>query len=264
MRKTILTLAVAIATLTGSQHTMAQSESRLTCLTGNKVAPAKIGDYLNYELKFDTPYMTATNKIQVKLYLDSNQFDLSSVVMEVTQNYFEVLDFEIVDKAAMTIGGPGGQGGILLKGGPGGQGGILLRGMHLGGPGGQGGILLKIKTKSDLPSNAIVSIDAAVKADNTFVTEYTNIEQTSFDGGISTTVDSSITAYPIPADSNLTVSCNSVIRSVDLIGEQNQIMETILSDEPSKSLDISSKLDGIYYVRVTSDNGQKVIRIVKQ
>jgi hypothetical protein len=221
MKKIILTLAIAIASLAGTQQTMAQSESRLTCLSGNKVASSKIGEYLNYELKFDTPYMSATNKINVKLYIDSNQFDISSVQMEVTQNYFEVLDFEIIDKALQLSGGPGGHGGVLLKGGPGGQGTVLLRGVGNGGPGVHGTVLLRIKTKSDLPLDTVVSIDATIKADNTTITKYSNIEQTIFEGGVSATVDASITAYPIPADANLTVTCNSVIRSVDLLGEQN-------------------------------------------
>jgi hypothetical protein len=264
MKKIILTLAIAISSLAGTQQTMAQSESRLTCLSGNKVAPSKIGEYLNYELKFDTPYMSATNKINVKLYIDSNQFDISSIQMEVTQNYFEVLDFEIIDKTLQLSGGPGGQGGVLLKGGPGGHGTVGFRVAGNGGPGRHGTVGFKIKTKSDLSANAVASIEATIKADNTTITKYSNIEQTIFDGGSSEAIDASIQAYPIPADENLTVACSSIIRSVELLGENNQVVETIVSNEPSKSFDISSKLDGIYYVRVTSDNGQKVIRIVKQ
>jgi hypothetical protein len=244
MKKIILTLAIAIASLAGTQQTMAQSESRLTCLSGNKVALSKIGEYLNYELKFEN---SISSDLTIELFIDSNQFDIST--LGIVSSYY---DFEITR--------PNGNPVIQLKKKP-----CCTNGSNCcDQPGGHGGVAVKIKTKNDLPANAVVSIEATIKADNTTITKYSNIEQTTFDGGSSAAIDASIQAYPIPADSNLTVSCNSVIRSVDLLGEQNQTMETILADEPSKSFDISSKLDGVYYVRVTSDQGQKVIRIVKQ
>ncbi|MCZ8197342.1 MAG: T9SS type A sorting domain-containing protein [Flavobacterium sp.] len=234
---------VAIASLAGTQQSMAQSESRLTCLSGNKVAPSKIGEYLDYELKFEN----SENDITVKLSIDQNQFDISTLVI-----LSSCYDSEITTSNSNPL--------ILLKPHR-----CCARGLPCcTQPGGSGGILFRVKTKTDVEVGDLLLLNATIKMDNSLVIKQTNIEQTVFTNGTSALVDSSITAYPIPADSNLTVTCNSVIRSVDLLNEQNQIMETIFADEPSKSFDISTKLDGVYYVRVTSDNGQKVIRIVKQ
>ncbi len=247
MKKFLLTSATAFALCMATTSALAQTGNRISCETGNKVPNTKIGDYLYYKIDFENSSNVIANDIDVKTVFDASKFDLSS--LQVVSSSLQSVNPNLQEPAQLYVNGD-----VAT---------VSFRKGGLGGPGGHGAVLFKIKTKSDLPDNAIVNVSATVKMDNSAITKYTNVEQTLFSDGLSTNIDASIKAYPIPAEYNVTVSCDSTILTVAMLDANNQVMETQTVNDPSSSLDVSTKLDGVYYIRVTSTNGEKVIRIVK-
>jgi hypothetical protein len=245
MKKIILSLAIAIASLATTQQAVAQSESKITCVSGNQLKMDKVGEYMYYNIDFTNNSNAVVENIDIVNEFDPNKFDIST--LEIVSSAIESI-YVGPNPAILNVAGNKAT--------------YSFRKAGNGGPGGHGTVAVKIKTKANLLPGSPVTNNGTIKMDNNPII-YTNLEQTIFTDAV-IGQDNSIQAFPIPADDNLTITCNSVVRSVDLLGDQNQIVETILADEPSKSFDISAKLDGVYYVRVTSDNGQKIIRIVKQ
>lgn len=45
---------------------------------------------------------------------------------------------------------------------------------------------------------------------------------------------------------------------------QGRLLETKLVDDLQTSIDISEKSKGIYLLKITSDNGSKVLKVVKE
>ena len=248
MKKFLLTSATAFALCMATTSASAQTGNRISCETGNKVPNTKIGEYLYYKIDFENSSNAIANDIDVKTVFDASKFDLSS--LQVVSSSLQSVNPNLQEPVQLYVNGD-----LATV--------SFRKGGLSGNPNGAGAVLLKIKTKSDLPDNAIVNVSATVKMDNSAITKYTNIEQTLFSDGLSSNIDASIKAYPIPAAYNVTVSCDSTLLSVAMLDANNQVMETQTVNDPSSSLDVSTKLDGVYYIRVTSTNGEKVIRIVK-
>lgn len=254
MKKSVLKFFSLFSIFILSYQSNAQIESRITCISGNQVSESKIGDYLSYELNL-TDFLEKDSSLEISF--NKNQFDISTLIITNVSIYetYKITSTNTSNVVSLKPKHCCCMHSIMCC--PKNTGGV-------GPPGGHGGILLKIKTNDFLTNGTIVSVEASIKDLNSFVINNSNIEETVLGGNLSYYIDESITAYPIPANSNITVSCNSLIKSVSLLDSQNQIIETIFSNDPSKSLDISTKLDGVYYIKVTSDVGQKVIRIIKQ
>ena len=70
--------------------------------------------------------------------------------------------------------------------------------------------------------------------------------------------------FPNPTKSIINVKSENSIKSIQLYDVQGRLLQTKLTDETSSSIDISDKSNGIYFLKITSDKGIKVERIVKE
>ena len=147
-----------------------------------------------------------------------------------------------------------------------------MRNISLGGPGGQGTVLLKIKTNNTIPTGTTVSVDTKIFFDYTYNTNTsplvitTNTANTTFQTlSVSVnSVDSSISVYPNPTSSIINIESDDDIRTVELYDIYGRLLQTNLTASEKTILDISQRTEGTYFLKITSDKGQKVEKIVKK
>lgn len=210
----------------------------ITCLEGNNVAPSEIGEYLHYAINFENTGNYPAENVVVKTIVDTTKFDIDSLQLLNTSNPVD---------ARIT--------GNVVE--------FIFENIQLGGPGGHGHILLKIKSK-----NTLISGDAVAKNANIYF-DY----NAPVDTGMATTVfqslsntvfekDDSINVSPNPTNGNINININFNIKKVELYDVQGRVLETQIGE--TKSFDISEKANGIYFLKITTEKGSKVEKVIKE
>jgi uncharacterized repeat protein (TIGR01451 family) len=218
----------------------------ITCLEGDSLPVTEIGKYLHYGVTFENTGNYAAENVVVKDVIDITKYDINSLqvlqtshpsYIRITGNTVEFV-FQNIQLAAATGTPP---------------------------VGGHGDVLFKIKSKNSLVSGDYVSKTAKIYFDyNAPIT--TNDAQTVY-ATLNNPIhefDNSVKVYPNPAHSQINISCNSTIQSVSLYDIQGRLLETDLANSNEFTFDISGKSNGVYFIKITSDKGSKVEKIVKE
>ena len=210
----------------------------ITCIEGTVVSPDEIGEYLHYIINFENTGTDFAENIVVKNTIDLTKFDLASM---------QILSSSHAVDARVT--------GNVAE--------FIFQGIQLG-IGGHGNILLKIKTKNTLEVGDSVAQRADIFFDYNFPIDTGNANT------VFQTLDvkennhtNTIAIYPNPTHSILNIKSESTIKSVQLFDVQGRLLQTSLVNETNSVLDISEKSNGIYFLKVTSDNGIKTEKIIK-
>ncbi len=131
--------------------------------------------------------------------------------------------------------------------------------------GGHGNILLKIKSKGDLNIGSIVKKRADIFFD------YNAPIDTGFENTVFQTLsnsgfvkDNSISIYPNPTNSFVNIKSENNIQTIELYDVQGRILVTKMVSSNNEVLDISNKSNGIYFLKITSEIGTKVEKIIKE
>ncbi len=217
----------------------------ITCLQGDLVAPSEIGNYLHYIVNFENTGNYFAENVVVKTIVDTSKYDISSLQ---PLNSSHNMTTRIVDNKVE----------------------FIFEGINLdavgGNPpvGGHGNVLFKIKSKSDL-----VNGDQVTKMSNIYF-DYnapitTNDAQTTY-ASLSNTIvelDDSFTVYPNPSQSVVNIKSAHTIESIELYDVQGRILEKRFENSDSVTIDLSSRDNGIYFLKITSEKGSKVEKVVK-
>lgn len=214
----------------------------ITCLEGDVVAPSKIGDYLHYKINFENKGTADAVNIVVKDIIDSTKFNINSlVVLNTSHQVRTVIKSNVVE--------------FIFKN-------IYLPPTSLG-FNGNGYILFKIKTLSTINIGETVKNKANIFFDYNAPIE-TNEANTTFavlsNSGF--VLDNSVSVYPNPTSSKININNNNSIKSIEVYDVQGRILETILGNK--NTIDISEKSNGIYFLKINTNDGSKVERIIKQ
>uniref|UniRef100_UPI00375224C1 T9SS type A sorting domain-containing protein n=1 Tax=Flavobacterium sp. TaxID=239 RepID=UPI00375224C1 len=128
-----------------------------------------------------------------------------------------------------------------------------------------GNVLLKVRSKNNLVTGDIVSKRADIFFDYNFPID-TGMANTTFQSlnNSSFEKDNSISVYPNPANSIVNIKANSNLKSIELYDVQGRILQTKLVNVTNEIIDISNQSNGIYFLKITSDDGVKVEQIVKE
>jgi len=70
--------------------------------------------------------------------------------------------------------------------------------------------------------------------------------------------------YPNPTNEMININSNYNIKSIQLIDLQGRLLETKVVDETQSSFTIANYSNGIYFLKVTSEKGSKIAKIVKE
>ena len=210
-----------------------------TCLEGNTVSPSKIGDYLHYNINFENTGTAAATFVVVKDIIDTTKFDIASL---------QIMDSSHPMTTRIT--------GNKVE--------FIFENINLG-ANEHGNVVFKIKTKNTLVSGDSVNNNANIFFDyNAPIT--TNTATTTFQtlSNSVTNLDKSISVYPNPTSSIVNIKSNNSINSIELYDAQGRILQTNLVNQNETSIDISDKSNGIYFLKIVSEKGSKVEKVIKQ
>ncbi len=218
----------------------------IMCLEGENVSPSEIGKYLHYAVQFENTGTYQAENVVVKVVIDTNKYDLNSIQLlntsnpaytRITGNVIEFI-FETINLSA-AIGNPP--------------------------VGGHGDILFKIKSKNNLVNGDFVSKKANIYFDYNAPIE-TIPFQTTFQALRNNVIieDTTINIFPNPTNSIINVNSKNTITSLELYDVQGRLLETSIENKSSTTIDISSKQNGIYFLKITSEKGSSVEKIIKE
>jgi Zn-dependent metalloprotease len=110
-----------------------------------------------------------------------------------------------------------------------------------------------------------VAADAPCYSTESVIT--TSVTPCTTTGIANNTQSSSVYIYPNPAHNNITVSLaenTNTLSVVDILGQVIVAEQKANGNEQTKTIDVTNLADGIYFIKVTSDDNQtKVIRFIK-
>lgn len=209
----------------------------ITCLQGDVVSPSTIGNYLHYNVRFENTGTFEAENVVVKIEIDAAKFDATSLRVLNASHGVAIR-----------------QNGNVVE--------FVFQNIQLE-TGGHGNILLKIKTKNNLVVGDTVSKRADIYFDYNFPID-TGLANTTFQN-LSTQVfeiDNSIVVYPNPARSTINIKSDFDIKSIELYDVQGRLLWTKIRTENVVSLDVASQSSGIYFIKVKTDAGSKIEKLV--
>jgi Leucine-rich repeat (LRR) protein len=211
----------------------------ITCLEGDIVAPSEIGNYLHYNIRFENTGTAPAEFVVVKVEVNQTDFDMNSLQI---MNSSDPVDARINQNIVE----------------------FIFQNIQLE-SGGHGNILLKIKSKNNLLVGDEVNKKANIYFDYNFPI-LTNDAETVFQSLNNPDFqnDSSISVYPNPTNGIVTVNCNNSIKSIQLYDVQGRLLQTNLVNENETTIDVSTKAKGVYFLKILSDKGMKVEKIVRE
>lgn len=210
----------------------------ITCIQGDVVDPSYIGEYLHYVINFENTGTAEAENVVVKTEVNPNDFDINSLrILESSHNATIRIKNNILEIIFQTI---------MLE------------------TGGHGNVLLKVKSKENLVVNDVVSKNANIYFDYNYPIQ-TNDANTTFQT-LSSSIpikDLAISVYPNPTSSLLNVKAENRIKSIELYDVQGRIIQVKKSDSNEVLIDVSGYNSGVYFVKVTTDFGSQIKKIVK-
>lgn len=210
-----------------------------TCLEGTVVSTSKIGDFLHYNINFENTGTFPATFVVVKDMIDAAKFDVSTLQV---LNASHPMETRVAGNKVE----------------------FIFDDINLG-PNQHGNVVFKIKTKSTLVEGNTVTNNANIYFDYNFPIE-TNTTSTTFqtlsNGEFPT--DYSVVIAPNPTKNNVNINCNSNIQSIQLFDVQGRVLMTQLENDSQSTVDVSNYTNGIYFVKVTTENGTTIEKIIKE
>lgn len=224
----------------------------IECLEGKNVSPSTIGEYLHYVINFENTGTAPAENVVVKVAIDPTKYDINSLQLldtshpsqinvhgNVAEFIFTNINLGTAKKAKLTAKDPP--------------------------VNNHGNILFKIKTLDDLITNDKVEKQADIFFDYNAPIE-TNKAETIFKnlGTKDLEVDKSVALYPNPTKGNININSDNTIKLIELFDVQGRILQTKIESNNNTTLDISNKANGLYFIRITTENGIKVEKVIKE
>ncbi len=208
------------------------------CLQGNYVTPESIGDYLHYVINFENTGTAAASFVVITDEIDDDKFDI---------NTFQIIraSHEMATKIT----------GHKIE--------FIFDAINLG-ANEKGYVVFKIKTESTLVLGDDVSNKADIYFDYNFPIE-TNIANTIFQNSLSVSefgIENAVLTYPNPTKGILNIASQSLITSIELFDVQGKKIKTIFSK--TNMLNMNDVTEGIYFLKINTDNGTLIKKIIKE
>lgn len=213
----------------------------ITCLQGDVVPPSEIGNYLHYLIRFENTGNAPAENVVVKVDIDPNQFDANSLQMLATSNDANIR-----------------MAGNKIE--------FIFENIQLD-SGGHGNILLKMKTNETLQIGDYVEKRANIYFDYNFPIE-TNEAETLFEAlSVENPVlDNILSIYPNPTNDivNITIKDNSILKTIELYDVQGRLLQTQLVNDISSEVSLAERAKGMYFIKINTDKGSKVEKLIKE
>ena len=77
-------------------------------------------------------------------------------------------------------------------------------------------------------------------------------------------MDDSIAVFPNPTSNFVSIKSKNTIKSIQLFDAQGRLLQTNFSSQKETKLDISEKANGVYFLKIKSEVGVNIEKIVKK
>ncbi|WP_298392417.1 T9SS type A sorting domain-containing protein [Flavobacterium sp.] len=211
------------------------------CLEGTIINPSMIGSYVHYKIRFENTGTYPAQNVVIKDEIDTTKFDISSLqimdtshscVTRITNNKVEFI-FENIN-------------------------------LPFDDAINDGHVVFKIKTKPTLSVGSTISNLANIYFDYNFPI-VTNTATSTFTALNSNEVENkSIEIYPNPTTELINISSKDLIKTIEMYDIQGRLLMTKLNDSLNATLDLSNQNTGTYFVKVITDYGIKIEKVLKK
>ncbi len=216
-----------------------------TCLEGNIITPENVGKYVHYNINFENTGTADAINIVVKDIIDITKFDLSSIQLlygshpvktKMTGNSVEFI-FENINLTPSNIQPIGGHGNVLFK----------------------------IKTLPTLLIGDVIINKANIYFDYNAPIETNEARSTiALLSNPIFLMDKSIRLAPNPSKNIVVISAKYNLKSIQLYDVEGRLLQTVLEDKTTSTLDISNKAKGVYFLKITTEVGSSVEKLIKE
>lgn len=214
-----------------------QDPNNIVCLEGDTVSVNKIGEYLHYTINFENIGTAAAGFVVVANEIDTTKYNVQSL---------QVLNSSHRVTATLT--------GTTLK--------FRFTNINLA-PNARGSASFKIKTLETLTAGDAVMSRASIVFDeneaivtNEAITTFAVLGKEDF-------TNNTVKIYPNPTSGSVSIIANSLINVLELYDVQGRLLQSAKVNSTSAALDITNKPQGMYIVKVISDNGIATEKILK-
>ncbi len=215
----------------------------ITCLQGNVLPTKEIGKTLHYTIEFENTGNYPAENIVVVETIDTTKYDINSIQILNTSHPMKLrVEGNKVEYYFQNIDlGEHKHGNILLK----------LHGMST------------IKEGDTISKQANIYFDynAPVETNNESTLYKDKLIQSLGVQGIA--LDESIVAFPNPSNGIFNLKATSQITNVEVYDLNGRVLQTILLNDFTHKIDLSSQVTGIYLLKVTTNTGANVLEIKK-
>lgn len=222
----------------------AHDPNQIVCLEGNTITTQAVGNYLHYNINFENVGNADAINIVVKDTINTAKFNINSLQLQYASH-------DVETKIS----------GNIIE--------FIFKNIHLqpsSGPiGGHGNVLFKIRTLPNLvvgdevmgTANIFFDYNAPI-ATNEARTTIAALSNHDF------IKDESILVAPNPTKGNINITSKNNIKSILLFDVQGRLLQTVLDNKKTTTLDISNYTNGIYFVKVITEVGNSVEKIMKE
>ena len=213
----------------------------ITCLQGDMVSDAEIGEFLHYKIRFENTGTAPAQQVVVTTAINPADYTINTLqVLDASHDMFVRNNNGVIE--------------------------FVFEDIQLPANGGQGDILLKIKTLSTLTINDEVDIQADIYFDFNFPI-VTNVANTSFEtlsvSGLEGEED--ISLYPNPVEDILFIESKHDLNQISLFDIQGkQIKVNVNLDQGGNTrIDLSHLSQGIYFINIKTPQGDYSKKVIK-
>lgn len=214
--------------------------NNIICMEGEIEPVEKIGEYLNYVVNFENTGNAAAAFVVVTQEIDTAKFDVSS--FEVMGSSHEV-DVTRIDNR------------ITYR----------FEDINLT-TADKGYVMFRVKTKQNLEEGDQVMNEANIVFDYNYAI-VTNKAITTFETILDNgkfTIDRSVMVYPNPVKDIVQITVDTVVKTVSLFDIQGRQLQMNYVNETNTYFDLSNRASGIYFLKITTDKGVKVEKLIKE
>lgn len=215
-----------------------------TCLEGNTITPAQVGEYVHYMIRFENTGTFPAENIVVKDIIDTTKFDMATL-FPVSGSHNFITKISDVNKVE-----------------------FIFQNINLpfDSANNDGYIAFKIKTKSALALGNTFSNLANIYFDYNFPI-VTNTATTTVANPLSTQdfeFSNYFSIYPNPVKNSLNITTKQAIKvsSMSIYNTLGQVVQVVTN--PTQTVDVSELRAGTYFVKIVSDNGVSGTKFVKE
>ena len=214
--------------------------NNIICLEGEFEDNTAIGNYLHYIVNFENTGDISAQNIIVVTDVDPTMYDISTLqVLNSTHTPITIIE----DNQVL----------------------VIFDAINLD-AGAQGNVVFKLKTLEDLDENSTVTQNAEIFFDFNFPIE-TNDANTTFQtllGNAEFNADTAISLYPNPTSNVVTVAALNTITNVSIIDIQGRTLQSIDTNVNELDIDVSSRANGVYFIKIATDNGTYMKKVIKE